>query len=148
MSEIVKIGGDNPFEYSHDNGITRLQYLPGQIYEIPDHSVRGMTRRGAIILDRKEVDAELAQAQPAGTLTGEGAAAGSDDAHDDESGKTGDESTASGKKAADGDKGAADAGKPAADAGKAADAKADAGDADKNKAPAKDDPSKPNKPTK
>lgn len=155
MSEIVRIDAPKPFEYSHDNGISRLQYLPGQIYEIPDQSVRGMTRRGAVILDRKEIDAELAQAQPAGTLTGEGPQAGSDDAHDDESGKTGDEGGAKGNGADDAAKGK-DTSKPAATPAPAkaddADKGKDASDGkDTAKTPAKTDdskPAKPNAPTK
>lgn len=175
MSQIVKIIAAKPFDYSHDNGITLLQYLPGQIYEVPDSSIRGLSRRNAIeILDRAEVDAELAQAHPAGTLVGEGAAAGSEGANDgDEGGEGGkDDKSAADAKAKD-DKAAADAAKRAEEEALAAKKKAedeaaakkakdDAAAAEqkaadeaeataKKKAEAaagKDDPSKPNKPTK
>lgn len=96
MPEIVKIKeGVKPFEYSHDNGITRLIYQPGQIYEIPDVSVAGLSRRGVIeILDRNEVDKFLSldeqskaalDAQSVGAdLGGEGVQAGdADDGKDD-----------------------------------------------------------------
>lgn len=91
-AEIVRIIAPEAFDYSHDNGTTLLRYEPGQIYEIPIQSIEGLKRRKAIeILDRKEIDSQLSQAQPTGggasdpvVLTGEGADAGDvDDGEDD-----------------------------------------------------------------
>lgn len=90
MSEIVRIIALLAFDYSHDNGITLLNYQPGQIYEIPDSAIEGLRRRNAIeILDRQAVDTELSLMDPFEDirhLEGEGEQSGSDegDGHDSE----------------------------------------------------------------
>ena len=45
MSPVIQIIADEAVHYSTNNGITMLEYDPGELYEVPDHVAKGMIAR-------------------------------------------------------------------------------------------------------
>lgn len=54
MATLVKVIAKEAFDYSHDNGVSRLRYEPGQMYEVPDAAVKGMVKRGWVEVQNRE----------------------------------------------------------------------------------------------
>jgi hypothetical protein len=46
MSPVVQIIASESFLYSLNNGISHLEYDPGEFYDVPDFVARGMISRG------------------------------------------------------------------------------------------------------
>lgn len=46
MSSLVRIVADEPVRYSLDNGISVMEYTPGEVYQVPDWAGANMVRRG------------------------------------------------------------------------------------------------------
>jgi len=61
---VIQIIADRAVTYSLNNGLSRLEYNPGEIYEVPDFAARGMIQRGwARVVDKDELKSLLDQAE-------------------------------------------------------------------------------------
>lgn len=86
MATLVRIIAKAAVDYSHDNGLTRERYVPGQLYEVPDAAARGMVKRGwAQIEDRASAEAALSPSDAERQRIEEEAAANQATAEDGES---------------------------------------------------------------
>jgi hypothetical protein len=43
---ILRIVADKPVRYSLNNGVSLMEYAPGEVYEVPDWAAASMIRRG------------------------------------------------------------------------------------------------------
>jgi len=66
MQVVVLITAPWPVDYSLNNGLSRMQYQPGELYAVPEFAARGMWARGwARVVDKEELDSILKErAQP------------------------------------------------------------------------------------